>query len=97
MTGPIHDRWRFQSDPGPAPSPIRIYPAYFTDAQEELLARIRHRDRALAAKRPVRRLTQLEQDRADLLYLLGSLRGEIERQRWMVELPTDIPPPGRPS
>lgn len=96
VTGPIHERARFLHEPGLLPAQLRLYPPYFTDAQDELLERIRQRDRHLASKQPRRRLTQTELDRADLLYLLASLRGQIERQRWIVELPTDTAPTRTP-
>lgn len=97
MTGPRHDRARFIRDSGPLPTPIRIYPPYFDDEQEELLQRIKNRDLWLRRCHPLRTRTQLELDRANLLYLLADLRGQIERQRWMVELPTDSDPREAPS
>jgi hypothetical protein len=97
VTGPIHDRSRFLVEDGLLPSPIRLYPPTFTPAQAELLERIRQRDRRLAATAARRRLNQTELDRADLLYLLGSLLGRIERERWTVDLPTDSAPTRTPQ
>jgi len=96
VTGPIHDRARFLHECGLLPRPIRLYPPTFTEHQEQLLARIRLRERKLAASKPRRRLNQLELDRADLLYLLSSLLGRIERERWIVDQPSDSAPTRTP-
>lgn len=97
MSGPIHDRARILHEHGLLPRPIRVYPPTFSEAQDALIDRIRARDRELAAKHPGRRLTQLELDRSDLLYLLSSLLGRIERERWMVDRPTDTAPTRTPQ